>query len=265
VTRDAVVPARERGRVLVAGDDAVSSRRVVLQLKQLGFRADVVDTGREAVEFVAAIAYDAVLMDCRMPEMDGFEATAAIRAREAARGGHTPIIGLAADAMPGTRERCLAAGMDDSLPQPFQVDDLDATLSRALAMPRPAAAPGATAAATAPADAVDPAVIRQLRDEYASEEEPDFLGHVIDLYLETARENCADVRAALARGDATALARAAHTLKGGSATLGAKRLAALCARLQACGERAALDEATALVPEVESELATVRETLDGLR
>jgi signal transduction histidine kinase/DNA-binding response OmpR family regulator len=259
-------PGAARGRILVAEDNAVNARLAVLQLAKLGYRADVAGNGREAVEFLAAIAYDAVLMDCQMPEMDGFEATRRIREREGpAR--HTPIIALTADAMQGTRERCLATGMDDYLAKPFKVEELCAALGRALAGARDGGvvATPAPAAAGEPTEPVDPEVLRQLRDEYQTAAEPDFLPRMIALYLETARDNCDALRAAVKSADPAGLARAAHSLKGGSASIGATRLAALCARLQAYGEQGALEEASPLVLETEMELGRVRESLQRVR
>ena len=134
-------------RVLVAEDNAVNQRIVLHWLERLGYRADVAANGFEALDALSRLPYDAVLMDCRMPEMDGFEATARIRARESSGGGHTPIIAMTADATAEDRERCLASGMDDYVSKPLKPTDLEAILERWV--PPPAAKKLANNATTA--------------------------------------------------------------------------------------------------------------------
>lgn len=120
----------DRVLVLVAEDNPVNRRLALQQLKKLGFRAHAVTDGREAVDAVARGGYDLVLMDCQMPDVDGFEATREIRRAEAARGGHVPIIAMTANALEGDREACLAAGMDDYLAKPVQLSALRAVIER---------------------------------------------------------------------------------------------------------------------------------------
>lgn len=119
-----------RGRVLAAEDNAVNRMLIVRLLEKAGFRADVVDNGAQAVEAASRVVYDAVLMDCQMPEMDGFEATEAIRAAESSTGGHVPIIALTASALEADRERCLTSGMDDYLSKPIKPGQLSDMLER---------------------------------------------------------------------------------------------------------------------------------------
>jgi CheY-like chemotaxis protein len=118
-----------RPRVLVAEDNPVNQRVAVRMLERLGLGADVAADGREAIESFSRQPYAAILMDCQMPELDGFEATARIRAREET-GHHTPIVAMTAAAMRGDRERCLAAGMDDYLSKPITIESLQAVLER---------------------------------------------------------------------------------------------------------------------------------------
>ncbi|HEV2741289.1 MAG TPA: response regulator [Candidatus Elarobacter sp.] len=120
----------DRVLVLVAEDNAVNRRLALQQLKKLGFRADAVTDGREAIDAVAHGTYDLVLMDCQMPEVDGFEATREIRRGEALRGGHVPIIAMTANTLEGDRQACLAAGMDDYLAKPVQLAALREVVER---------------------------------------------------------------------------------------------------------------------------------------
>lgn len=123
-----------QGRVLLAEDNPVNQKVAVRALQKLGLVVEIAENGQAAIEATARSAFDLVLMDCQMPQLDGFEATAAIRAREKAEGGaHVPIIAMTALAMRGDRERCLTVGMDDYLPKPFKRDALVTILNRWLA------------------------------------------------------------------------------------------------------------------------------------
>lgn len=122
--------AQLRPHLLVAEDNIVNQKIIVRMLEKQGYRVDVVGNGREALEAHARNAYALILMDCQMPEMDGYEATAAIRGREASAQGHTPIVAMTANAMQGDRERCLAAGMDDYVSKPIQPQTLITLVSQ---------------------------------------------------------------------------------------------------------------------------------------
>jgi CheY-like chemotaxis protein len=134
--------ARARYRILVAEDYALNRKLALRMLTRAGYACEVVDDGRKVLEAVARQRYDMILMDCQMPEVDGFTATRQIRRLEAIEGGHVPIVAMTANAMKGDRERCIQAGMDDYLSKPIQVEALYALLTRYLPdSPTPAAPP----------------------------------------------------------------------------------------------------------------------------
>lgn len=226
---------RELRRVLLAEDNAVNQQVVLMQLERLGYSADLVSNGREAVAAVAQRAYASVLMDCQMPEMDGFDATAAIRAAEAATGAHIPIIALTANAMQGDRERCLAAGMDDYLSKPLRPERLAQVLARWAPRAAPPLAP-----ITADTTAGAAGVVREVLDQSMVDEIrglPDrggvtMLRHLVNLYQVQGPALLAAIDAALLGGDREGLMQAAHSLKGSSASLGASAVAELAGQLE---------------------------------
>jgi len=136
------VPDRAARRALVVEDNAVNQRVAVRMLEKLGFRADVASDGEEAVEACARVSYGLVLMDCQMPGMDGFEATAAIRELSSDH-NDMPIVAMTAHALQDDRRRVLDAGMDDYLSKPVSLERLTRTLERWLTLEPPTPAPRA--------------------------------------------------------------------------------------------------------------------------
>jgi CheY-like chemotaxis protein len=125
-------------RVLIAEDNVVNQKVAVLMLQKLGLRADVAGNGLEAVQMFAMVRYDLILMDCQMPEMDGYEAARKIRSGEGAN-RRVNIIAMTAEAMAGARDQCLASGMDDYVPKPIRLEDLFEVLQKWIAQQAPVA------------------------------------------------------------------------------------------------------------------------------
>jgi two-component system sensor histidine kinase/response regulator len=214
-------PAPLRGLLLLVEDNPVNQQVASEMARSLGCDVHVAEDGARAVEITAQARYDAILMDCHMPRIDGFAATRAIRARDTAD-ARTPIIALTANAMEGDRERCLAAGMDDYLPKPFDRETLRATLARWL--PRAAGAAG-------DGDAIDERVIEAIRGLNPARGDA-IVARVIGAYLTSAPDLLADLRDGVARGDGDAIRFAAHALRSSSGNVGARRVADLARAIE---------------------------------
>ena len=253
-------------RVLVAEDNPVNQRLVRTQLGKLGLRPDIVANGREAVEAMSRAPYDVILMDCRMPEMNGLDATIAIRKAEGGQ-RRCQIIAMTANALDSDRRRCLEAGMDDYLAKPLHLDDLRDAVERALERRSPRLVDAnETIEDIMPLEAGEEGALRldvldALRGDLVAPGEGNEFQEIVDLFLGNAQRNCIAVRDALARGDRQSLELAAHSLKGSSSTMGAVRMAALCASLEEIGHSGTLDRAAPLVDRLDTELTLVQREL----
>jgi PAS domain S-box-containing protein len=253
VTRHSLRESRPplAARILVAEDNDVNQKVAVRILEKLGYRVDVADNGKEAVDAVVRTRYDAVLMDGQMPEMDGFEATAKIREHE---GGmrHTPIVAMTASAMKGDREKCLAAGMDDYIAKPIGPETLQAVLSRWVRSDGPAES---EAVEESPVDASMMETLRAIDGDGA------LLVELIDTFRRIAPLRLAALSKASAKGSASALERTAHSFLGSCANLGARYMADVCARLEQMGRAGSTAGARELIQALEEEYGAVQEAL----
>ena len=230
-----------RGRVLVAEDNPVNQRVAQRHLERQGFRVDLAADGLEALEACQRLPYDLVFMDCQMPGMDGFEATAAIRRLEAQKAmGRLPIVALTAHAMVGERDRCLAAGMDDYLTKPLQLDELTRVLHHWLQESPMTPSPEGPASSPAPEQPLlDGPTLQGLLD--LDDGATGLLSEMVAIFRDDTPRRIQDILEALDKGDADELSRAAHALKGGSGALGAKALRVLAADLEALGRAGSLE------------------------
>ncbi len=253
--------------ILVAEDNPVNQRLIRAQLARLGCTVEIVSNGRSAVEAILdGPSYDAVLMDCKMPEMNGFEATAEIRAREP-EGHRMCIIAMTANAMEGDRQRCLQSGMDDYVAKPVQLSELAAALERAVTtgsrsdrQPSPPADATPWAGAN-PEGAVRLDVLSDLRAEFEDGGDLDEFFEIIELYVRNARRNFGRAREALERMDMEALGLAAHSLKGSSGSIGAARLSSISGTLEAIAGGQRTGDPGRILAELAEELDRVEEVL----
>jgi signal transduction histidine kinase/DNA-binding response OmpR family regulator len=257
VTRRPAREGRRPLRVLVAEDNPVNRQLAVRLLQKHGHAVSAVETGRAAVDAVMHHTYDLVLMDVQMPGMDGFEATAAIRARERATGGHLPIIAMTAHALKGDRERCLAAGMDGYVTKPIQIESLLTTIDHIVAS---AARRSTSASTTAPvALAVDQAAMLA-----AVEGDVELLRELVGLFLEDYPQRVAELRQAIAAGDANTVARLAHALKGAVGNLGAHAAGVAALSLEQAGWAGDMVQIPAAFAALEQEMARLLPVLTAL-
>ena len=253
-----------RGRVLVAEDNVVNQKVASRMLEKLGYRVDVVANGKEAVDAASRVPYDAVLMDCQMPVLDGYAATREIRERQGSR--RLPIVAMTANAMQGDRERCLAAGMDDYLAKPVQREELGAKLSL-WAGPSSDAPPDESEkteqSVGAAADGVEVVDRTRLEDLGLLDADGDEES-VVDLFAGSAEATIEQMQAAIAAGDGEALRAAGHALKGSAANLGAGHLTPIAAELEQLGREGTLAGAEQLLERARLECARVLEALQDL-
>jgi PAS domain S-box-containing protein len=229
-------PGGRRRRILVAEDNVINQLVVVEQLTVMGYDVVAVNNGREALEALESGGFDLVLMDCQMPELDGYEASRRIReGPETSR--QIPIVALTAHAMREELERCLAVGMNDYITKPFLEEVLRRKLERWLedaggGLPEPehsAAVPEHPAALPELLPPLDGARLTELRS-LGRAVGRDVLGEIAETLRSQA--HVTEIRSALARGDWPLLKRKAHALRGSSAVLGAMGLSMLCGELE---------------------------------
>lgn len=247
---------RLAGRVLLAEDNPVNQEVASAMLQRIGINIKIANNGQEAVDLLQLESFDLVLMDCQMPVMDGFEATACIRKREAELGMlPLPIIALTANAISGDRENCLALGMSDYLSKPFSQIQLHQLLARwlpgraeAIAASMPISVPVVKPVVTASSSGgamleIDQQVIRQLRELREG-----LLTRIIELFRSSSPALLEQLETAVAQGNADALYKTAHNFKNSAANLGLVDLAAACRDCEATARQGQMDNA---VPQLE--------------
>jgi CheY-like chemotaxis protein/HPt (histidine-containing phosphotransfer) domain-containing protein len=241
-------------RILLAEDNAMNQKVALRLLERLGYRADVVWNGVEALAALERQHYDVVLMDVQMPELDGLDASRRICERWPPE-NRPRIIAMTANALPEDREACFAAGMNDYVAKPIRGDELAAALDRARPLRDGDAGPGENEIS------LEAAALQNLRDLGGTT----FLTEVVDVFLADAPALITSLRSSLEHGDAEELRRAAHTLKTNGTTLGAAAFAELCRTVEQHAKDHRLDGVAQLVDQIEQEYRGLEEALATLR
>ena len=249
-----------RGRVLVAEDNEINQRVARAMLKSLGIEMTIAVNGKEAVDRVRESHFDLVLMDCQMPVMDGFEATAAIRALPDGKGQAIPIIALTANALQGDEAACLAAGMNDFVSKPVALARLKAVMNKWLPRGEPdtasPAAPNPSAAGTgAPSGApLNPKTLDALH-EIGRKAGESLVKDLLERFVHDADPSRARIQDAIASGNSEGLRHAAHALKSSTANVGAEALSRCYADLEKLAREGRLAQAAGLVDQLAQEQA----------
>ncbi|GJL54812.1 MAG: hypothetical protein NPIRA02_19440 [Nitrospirales bacterium] len=288
ITRHSVeeLETRSRVRILLAEDNLVNQKVATKMLAKLGYRVDVAMNGKDAVHAATTMAYDVILMDCQMPEMDGFQATKEIRRHEASNERQAtsdephetrrvPIIALTANVLESDRTTCLEAGMDDFLAKPVLMETLEHTLRRWTTEAHRqhsveysfeesgqdyllSSIPGMTSLGERPP--LDLRVLDDLRT-LGGEEDPDFFISVIEQFLQDIPRHMDGMHQAVQCQAPDRLMSAAHAFKGGCRNIGAIPLADLCLRLEQIGRMGTVEGASKLLNNLKTEEARIQGAL----
>jgi CheY-like chemotaxis protein/HPt (histidine-containing phosphotransfer) domain-containing protein len=284
---DAQLASRLPLRILLTDDNVINQKVAVRLLQQLGYKADTAGNGVEAIRAVEQNGYDVILMDVQMPEMDGLEATRQIRARqkENPAGNFSrpiAIIAMTANAMQGDREKCLAAGMDDYLPKPVRPEALQAMLEKhgervskesVLAMaadtanaspPSAAAPPELKVISGTPVRSIveQPPVDMERLNDFAGGSQENY-NELVGLYIKQTTEQLEQIRVTVASRDAEGTSRVAHSCAGASATCGMLAIVPLLRQIEHLSQDEKIDEAAAIVPQVEREFERLKRFLEN--
>jgi diguanylate cyclase (GGDEF)-like protein len=250
-------------RVLVVEDNRTNQTIAAGMLELLGCQPELVGNGREAVQACKGTAWDLILMDCAMPVMDGYEATASIRALEDGGARRTPIVAMTANTQPADVEKCLAAGMDDHLSKPLTLGSLTSRLQRWL----PGFSGLARAESEAPEPAAVPVALPESLDEVVlarlSEALGGAIGQAIRPFLEDMPTYLDELEAAALSVETEQLRRAAHAVKGAAGNLGAAALAAVAKEIEDHAAGAEAKEVLPLIGRLRTEYALARQGLEA--
>jgi len=245
-------------RILLAEDNEINRRLAVILLKRFGHQVAVAENGRMALDLLEQGQFDLVFMDVQMPEMDGLEATTAIRANP--RWTDLPIIAMTAHAMEGDRERCLAAGMDDYVSKPVRAAQVLRAIQRQMGRVRErAAAPAIPPPASAAAILDEAGALERIGiDKF-------MLDELVTLWLHTAGEQVTQLAQAVEHGDADVVQRLGHNMKGSAASIGADRISEVARRLEVMGKSGDLTDGAATFSALQQEVTTLREHVSDHR
>jgi two-component system, sensor histidine kinase and response regulator len=251
-------------RILLVEDNPVNQEVAKHMLQGFGCSVDLADNGLEAIKAVQQGMYDLILMDCMMPEMDGYQATAEIRRQQrAGKLSQFPIIALTANAIEGDREKCLIAGMDDYLSKPFKADALLRTINTWVDSEsvNSKKSPGAETNNETTGTSLNIHTLENIR-KLAGDADNDFLQRIIELYLNNSKELLNSMEKAWASGELNTIRTTSHTLKSSSHQVGAHVLAELCNEVETEARNQRYDESGQMLARIQQEFVNTHAALD---
>jgi CheY-like chemotaxis protein/HPt (histidine-containing phosphotransfer) domain-containing protein len=249
---------KRRTRILVVEDNMVNQKVAIRILQKLGYRADAVADGEEAIKALKTIPYDLVLMDVQMPQMNGFVATRIIRNPETSGLRHDiPIIAMTAHALKGDRERCLEAGMDDYVSKPVTAEALREALEKYLAGDQPTRSPAPDAGP------VETTPVEIDRIQEITDGDPEFEQELIESFLSDTRQRLAELESAVQQKSREEVKRHTHTIKGSSANAGARGLQEIARQMELVDAADTPGMALELLGDLKAEFDRVHEYLQS--
>jgi len=240
-------------RILVVEDNPVNQRLAVRMLEDAGYSCDIAANGIEAIAAVRARPFDLILMDARMPEMDGYAAATRIR-HEERPGRRIPIVAMTADAMPGVRQRCLEAGMDDYLTKPIHPDELVDMIQAYVKTER---ADDSSTPGSVGSEPIDVALLREVTDDDSA-----FQRELASLFLSDVQRHLSVIAEEARQGDLEAVCQRAHSIKGAASHVGAHQLSSLAAKLESVSRAGDATASSVLVERVRSEFDQTKSFLE---
>jgi CheY-like chemotaxis protein len=249
-----------KAQVLVVEDNTINQEVARYQLEKMGYRVDVAKDGSEALAMLQRNDYALVLMDCHMPQMDGFETTARIRSRADDK-ALIPIIAVTASGGAGERDKCLQAGMDDFLLKPFRTDELSDKITKWLPSAAPREPAGKSSDALSESTDDMRSGLKQLEEDYGKE----MAARIVGMFIPDAEARLAQIERAIKHADCRALEEAAHGLKSGAANIGATEMAQLCEQLETQGEIGDMGEASTIMKKLSISWTRVRSVVTQYR
>jgi two-component system, sensor histidine kinase and response regulator len=259
ITRHSIRESKRRLHILLAEDNAVNQKLATRILERMGHTVTVASNGKKVLECLEHEKFDLILMDVQMPEMDGFEATRAVRDLEKATGEHIPIAAMTAYAMKGDKEKCLDVGMDDYIAKPINAQELFETIEHLLGTPNVEATPS-----NHPGQALDKS---RILDRVGGDK--DLLKEVVALFLDDCPKLIEQMREAIQESDPGGLQKAAHTLKGSVSNFGASLAVQAALDLETmgktgdiCGAAGALEVLEKGIDRIRVELISFKEEIE---